>query len=250
MENVFDIRVIEKVRQELNRHSIYEAISTREALCKFMEQHVYSVWDFMSLVKSLQSEIAPATVPWVPRGTPNIRRLINSLVLDEESDHRPPEGFASHFELYCDAMKEVGANCQAALQFVYTAATRDIWEAILTLPDPARRFTTTTFTFIQSGKPHVVAAAFAFGRENVIPEMFRRILRHIGVGKNLAPLFHFYLERHIALDEDFHGPFSLQLVNELCEYNPDKIKEAEHAAISAIEARIKFWDDVLETINQ
>jgi hypothetical protein len=69
------------------------------------------------------------------------------------------------------------------------------------------------------------------------------------IGKDQAPAFHYYLERHIHLDEDHHGPLSLRMLDELCEGNPYKLREAERAARDAIAARIDFWDGVLSAIE-
>jgi hypothetical protein len=103
--------------------------------------------------------------------------------------------------------------------------------------------------FLSADKPHIVAAAFALGREKIIPDMFRQILKEMDINKEDAPAFYYYLERHIHLDEDFHAPLSLQMLNELCEGDSGKITEAENAAISAIQARITFWDGVAEGLN-
>lgn len=63
-----------------------------------------------------------------------------------------------------------------------------------------------------------------------------------------APIFHFYLNRHIHLDEDFHAPLSLRLLNSLCAGDESRIAEAIEAAETAVTARIAFWDGVLESL--
>jgi hypothetical protein len=113
----------------------------------------------------------------------------------------------------------------------------------------ARWFMEGTFGFIATGKPHVVAAAFALGREQVIPGMFRALLQDMQVRAHQAPAFHYYLERHIHLDEDHHGPLSLRMLDELCAGDPHKVREAEQAARAAIAARIEFWDGVLSALE-
>ena len=95
----------------------------------------------------------------------------------------------------------------------------------------------------------VVAAAFALGREHIIPEMFRALLEKMNIQREQAEVFHYYLDRHIQLDGDFHGPMSLRMLELLCEGDEAKIAEAEQAAIHAIKARIKFWDGVLLAIK-
>lgn len=159
--------------------------------------------------------------------------------------------YGSHFELYGEAMAEIGADAAPAQAFVARVANDGLRAAIAAtpLPRPARDFMETTFCFIDENKPHEVAAALALGRERVIPQMFRRLLADMGVNESAAPSFHYYLKRHIHLDEDFHGPLSLQLLELLCGDDPEKLTEAEVAAEEAICARIRFWDGVREAIE-
>ena len=240
---------------DADNHPVYGAVHTMD-MRLFMSHHVYSVWDFMSVVKYLQNEIAPTAYPWKP-GFPSVRYFINQLVLEEESDRvAPPDAqgnptYASHFELYCAAMKEIGADPSLALTFVDKAAQEGIEPAfkLNIAPAPSQRFMETTFQFLSSGKPHVVAAAFALGREHIIPGMFRAFLKDMGVTDQDAPMFHFYLNRHIYLDARFYRPISLLLLDELCGGDAIKLQEAEAAACAAIEARIRFWDGILEALN-
>ena len=245
---------IAPLQQELESHPIYTALRTPEDLRIFMQHHVYSVWDFMSLIKSLQRQVAPCDLPWIPSGPPAIRYFINQLVLEEESDcFDLGDGprYGSHFELYCQAMEEIGADAEAPQAFVAAVARDGLPQALATsaVPEPSRCFCETTFCFINADKPHEVAAALALGRETVIPRMFRRLLDGMGITETQAPSFHFYLKRHIHLDEDFHGPLSLQLLEHFCGEDPERHAEAEAAAEEAICARIRFWDGVLEAMQ-
>lgn len=245
--------IIQSFQNQLENHPIYEAVSTIEDLQCFMEHHVYSVWDFMSLIKYLQNEIAPTKYPWTPRGEGSVRRFINELVLEEESDETHIEGeYSSHFELYHRAMSEIGADTSNSKKFIKTAQEEGIQKALAMpiVPSPSGMFTATTFKFIENNKPHQVAAALALGREHIIPSMFRAILKKIGVTEQEAPIFHFYLNRHIHLDEDFHAPLSLRLLNGLCDEDETKVQEAIDAATQAVTARVAFWDGVLEAINE
>lgn len=256
MKLTFDTAVVRPLQEKLNRHPIYSALASLEDLRLFMSHHIYSVWDFMSVIKYLQMKIAPTQYPWAPLGHPSVRRFINALVLEEESDEGLPDAqgnatYASHFELYCQAMREVGADVERPLRFLELVRQEGIEAGLNSeYPPPAsRRFMEMTFGFIASGKPHVVAAAFALGREHIIPGMFRALLHDLKVTDREAPSFHYYLNRHIHLDEDFHAPLSLLLLNELCEGDPEKLREAEEAACRAIEGRIQFWDGVLAALE-
>ncbi len=246
---------LQPLREKLDGHPIYGAIQRVEDLRIFMQHHVFSVWDFMSLIKYLQRAIAPAQVPWIPVGDPSLRYFINQLVLEEESDTIPLDGnqigYASHFESYCRAMTEIGADGELPWRFLRLVEKQGVDQALYSpiVPLPARYFCETTFCFIREDKPHEVAAALALGRENLIPEMFRQFLKQMQIREAQAPAFHFYLHRHIHLDADFHGPLSFRLLETLCGDDPVRIAEAQTAAQEALCARIRFWDGVLEAMT-
>jgi len=252
MSNEISSEIIQAFKQKLENHPVYNAVNSLEDLQVFMQHHVFSVWDFMSLIKYLQATVAPTTYPWVPTGDGDVRRFINELVLEEESDQAfESEHFSSHFELYHTAMREIGADTSASAAFVQKVAASGI-ETALEMPEvplPSAAFTGQTFAFIHSGRPHEVAAALALGREHIIPCMFRAILEKIQVDQRQAPIFHYYLNRHIHLDEDFHAPLSLRLLNGLCGDDEEKQQQAIHAAQRAVEARLTFWDGVLAALQ-
>ncbi|HZR68377.1 MAG TPA: DUF3050 domain-containing protein [Burkholderiales bacterium] len=242
--------------EELYRHPLMSGalITNIDALHVFMEHHVFAVWDFMSLAKSLQHFICPSTKCWVP--TRWIRsgaaRLINEIVLAEESDV-DMDGVSSitHHDLYCQAMLEVGADPADLEDFVNCVTNDGVRYAMenMHVPAPSLRFMTRTFEFIDTGEPHIVAAAFCFGRENVIPSMFSKIAEQLKISRTQAPKFHYYLQRHIEVDGEEHGPAAIQLVETLCEHDPVHIHEAEQAAVEALEARIRLWTEVEHAIR-
>jgi hypothetical protein len=256
MSSRFSFDSVRPLQEQLNAHPVYEKIRRLEDLRCFMVHHIYSVWDFMSLIKYLQQRIAPIQVPWGPSGSPSLRYFINQLVLEEESDAAPPAAdgspvYMSHFELYCGAMREVGADPGTALEFVNKAQMEGIHAALGSglAPEPSSTFTATTFRFIETDQPHVVAAALALGREHIIPNMFRAFLDRMSITSADAPAFHFYLNRHIHLDEDFHAPLSIRMVEELCGDDLTRGQEAEQAAREALQARIRFWDGVAAALD-
>ncbi|MEW5769514.1 MAG: DUF3050 domain-containing protein [Pseudomonadota bacterium] len=253
MSKVFDQAFIASLRERLDSHPVYAALRGVDDLRVFMQHHVHSVWDFMSLIKYLQHTVAPARWPWTPGADPTVQRFINELVLEEETDEAGPGApgeFSSHFQLYLGAMREIGADADTPARFVEIAGRDGIEAALATglAPAPAARFNRTTFAFIASAKPHTVAAALALGREHIIPGMFRAFLARMAVTEAQAPTFHYYLNRHIHLDEDFHAPLSLRLLEALCGGDAAKIAEARDAAIRAVEARMEFWDGVLAVL--
>jgi hypothetical protein len=248
---MFDPEPLRPLRAELEAHPVYHSICSLEDLRCFMEHHVFLVWDFMSLLKSLQQTVTPSVVPWLPAGNPQLRRFVNEIVLAEESDEGLPQtdgqrAYASHFELYLQAMREVSAQTEQVMRFLKLVQERGVDAALGSgsLPAPCAEFMRTTFGFIATGKPHVVAAAFAIGREKIIPDMFRALLRRMGTTAQEAPIFHYYLSRHLELDEESHGPMAMLLLDELCAGDTVKLSEAHSAAAAAVKARIHFWDGV------
>ena len=233
-------------------HPVFSELKGLDDLRCFMEHHVFAVWDFMSILKSLQAVVAPPMVPWRPVGDPALRRFINELVLEEESDSTDQEGeFLSHFELYNRAMREVRADTKPIEAFVQKAASDGIEEAFATrdVPEAAKRFIQTTFGFIDPDNPHKMAAALAIGREQAIPKIFRNVLGKFQIDNQKAPTFLFYLGRHIHLDEDFHGPMSTKLLEVLCT-DDRKWEEAQTVAPRARHARTDLWDSILASIVQ
>lgn len=247
------VGLAESLQKRLDSHPIYASLQGVEDLRVFMAHHVYSVWDFMSLIKYLQHQVAPARWPWTPGRDASVQRFINELVLEEETDQTAPGQageFSSHFMLYIGAMREIGADADKPLQFIRTIEESGLEAALDSglLPAPSLAFTRTTFGFIDSGKPHAVAAALALGREHVIPAMFRAFLSRMHISEAQAPTFHYYLNRHVHLDEDFHAPLSLRLLHALCGTDTARWREAEEAAVRAVDARLALWDGVLEAL--
>ena len=232
---------------QLASHPLYKNFETIEDLRIFMESHVFAVWDFMSLLKTLQRGLTCVEVPWVPGRFPVSRRLINEIVLGEESDLYGTQAI-SHFELYVQAMHEAGACTLAIDEHIATLKRGQAWPVALSrsaAPDAAKRFVQSTFTVIEEGKLHAIAAAFTFGREDLIPDMFRGFLRdqNARLSGKLSTL-RWYFDRHIEVDGEDHGPMALQMVSELCGGDPVKWSEAAVAAETALTARIALWDGI------
>jgi hypothetical protein len=221
-----------------------------------MESHVFAVWDFMSLLKSLQRSLTSVDLAWTPTQHRASRRFINEIVLGEESDLYQGEP-VSHFELYLEAMERAGANT-APIQAVVAAArlctVEDLRPLDLALdgaPHAARNFVNATFQVIREGSAAAQAAAFTFGREDAIPEMFRALVRDLNreMDGDLSQ-FVWYLERHIELDGDDHGPLSLRMVADLCGTDAVAWEQAAQAAEGALRARLALWDGVLAQMGQ
>ena len=237
---------IQPLRDQLLQHPIYQAVHSPRQFQIFMEHHIFAVWDFMSLLKGLQQQLTCVSTPWIPVGSPNTRYLINEIVVGEESDVDDEGNRLSHFELYLKSMEKAGADVGKMAFFLdvlqQTGSVEKALEAS-NVPHGVKQFVLNTFAAIESGKAHVMAAVFTFGREDLIPEMFLSIVNSFHPEQLTAfSTFKYYLERHIEVDGDHHSHLALAMTEELCGEDEEKWREAEEATKLALEARIQLWD--------
>ena len=234
---------------DLKHHRLYARISTVDHLVMFMSHHVFSVWDFMNLLKTLQSHLTCTTIPWKPVLHPENARLINAIVLEEESDVIDGKT-TSHFAFYLDALMALDPQNSATLFFNTLSSGLSYAELINLphIPEGAKPFLRTTHQLIQ-GPLVGVASAFAYGREGLIPTMFQSLLDHSAVAQNPdLKKFIDYIERHIQLDGDSHSLLAEQMVNNLIK-TEDDLALAITAAKTALQARIQLWDVISEKIK-
>lgn len=232
-------------KTELSHHPVFSEINSLAILKQFMETHVFAVWDFMSLTKRLQQELTCISLPWLPPRDAKAARLINEIVLGEESDDRPQSGHYSHFELYLDAMREIGADTSKIERFVALQQEGVHYRTALDRVDAgqaASDFVNQTLETALHAPAHCVAAAFLHGRESVIPQMFQRILDDWGITVDQAPTLRYYLQRHIEVDSEDHGPAAEALLARLIKGNEQRQNETYAYAIAAVESRITLWD--------
>jgi hypothetical protein len=226
---------IQKQKEQLLNHSLYNKVKTIDDLNCFLENHIYAVWDFMSLLKALQNKLTCTTTPWLPIGNPEIRYLIN-------------------FEMYLDAMTQCGASTTQINSFLKNVEeTKNIFVSIKhsDLHPNVKAFLDFTFRVIEEGKPHEIAAAFTFGREDLIPNMFTEILKNFQQNfpeTDLSKLI-YYFERHIELDADEHGPMAMQMIAELCGTSEQKWNEVQEISVLALEKRIGLWNAIEEQVE-
>lgn len=245
---------ITPLREQLVSHPLYKKISEIEDLRIFMEHHVFAVWDFMSLLKSLQQKLTCVTTPWMPVGSANTRYLINEIVAGEESDIDETGNRTSHFELYLRAMQQAGCDNSAIDSLFTSLKTGENIRAALSgddIPVPVRNFVQHTFDVITNEPAHVQAAVFTFGREDLIPSMFISMVKEINKqlpGK--VDVLLYYLERHIEVDGDHHSQLAYQMTADLYSENEQHWAEATEAVKKALQARIGLWDGILEAIKK
>jgi len=242
-----------RLRHDLTTHDVYDRLSSIQSLHVLMQEHVFAVWDFMSLLKALQKQLTCVEIPWRPSGTPTSARLLNEIVLAEESDLGPDGEPMSHFELYVTAMKHAGADTGSIESFLQKVeAGEGIRQALrsTTIQPSTRHFVTTTFDIIDSEDVCQIASAFTFGREELLPDVFQELVFHLNTSTGgELDAFEFYLARHIELDGDEHGAMARQVIESICGDDPQKWRAAESAAVRCLRARKMMWDSIADEID-
>ncbi len=285
---------VQRARGALLTHPLYERVDNLPALRIFMRSHVFAVWDFMTLAKSLQAQLTCLDRPWLPPRDIVSARLINDIILGEETDEVRPGEFSSHYDLYLQAMADADADVAPMKQ--YEAALRGGADPVVALapidvPTAAKDFVVNTLRTAEL-PVHQVAAAFLLGREDVIPRMFQAILDTLDRSEDLGVRMvtglrraerklpevvrermhdrfrgamrqvqastgirdpranlRLYLERHIELDGDHHGPMGERLLRVLCGTDDRKWEEAFEVSQAALTARVALWDGILEQLS-
>ena len=239
---------ISSLRNKLVEHPVYSDIQDLDGLKIFMEHHVFAVWDFMSLLKALQINLTCVSLPWIPVGKANTRYLINEIVAGEESDVDEHGNRISHYELYLNAMKQAGAKTETIESLVNGLASGDSISMALNredIPAAAKKFMEFTFNTIDTKSPHLIAAIFTFGREDLIPDMFISLIKEL---KKQFPdkvdILHYYIERHIEVDGGQHADLAHQMLMELCGDDESKWNESTEFVKKALQVRIDLWDAI------
>ena len=253
MNNLQELKkTIDPLRKQLITHELFQQMKTLNHLKIFMEHHVYAVWDFMSLLKSLQNSLTCTTIPWFVKGSAETRYLINEIVVGEESDINQHGQRTSHFELYIEAMKQCGANISGINTFIGSLKNKGDFDAAFLnakTPKPAKEFVNFTFKTIRSQKDYLQSAIFTFGREDLIPGMFISFINqlHQNFPESIST-FKYYIERHIQIDGDNHSHLAMKMTSNLCGTEKEYWREAEESVINALRLRVKLWDGAYEEI--
>lgn len=244
---------IEPLRQQIINHCVYSAINELSDLRVFMEHHIYAVWDFMSLLKSLQVNLTCTTIPWFPVGSANTRSLINEIVAGEEADVDELGNKKSHFEMYLEAMQQCGADTirfETFIKAIQQGLSREAAYLAAGTPETAKGFVDYTFGIIEGNRVHEQCSAFTFGREDLIPNMFFSIIADLNqkFPEQLSK-FKYYLERHIEVDGDHHSHLALEMTAEVCADDVGFWKDTKKVAIASLQKRIELWDGVFNEIS-
>ena len=240
---------LSKLHEDLKCHTLYQKIQTKNDLKIFMESHAFAVWDFMSLLKRLQRDITCVALPWRPSVYPkNVVRMINEIVLGEESDLDQNGQSCDHFTLYMRAMKEIGADTSRLDKLLEDLQTSK-W-----CNEGEKEFVEFNLKLSQSGELHQVAAAFFYGREKLIPDMFTSILGDLTKqfsenSQSEFPSLIYYLKRHIEIDGGEHSHLASDCLNAICGDDKKKWEEAIEAGVQSLKLRKALWDSVEKKLS-
>ena len=244
---------LSELQDHLKIHPLYKSLNSLDDIKIFMENHIFAVWDFMSLLKSLQNQLTNISVPWTPSGRPLLARFINEIVLGEESDVNEFNEPKSHFEMYLDAMGQIGAKKKEIEALIVDIKFgKEINNSIqsLRIDGAVKDFLQFSFNVINTKKIHKIASAFTYGREDIIPDMFISILKKIDPKNNYYTKLKYYLDRHIEIDGGLHGPLAQKMLIELCINDSNKWDEVNNVAKTCLQYRIKLWDSILKQIEK
>jgi hypothetical protein len=173
--------------------------------------------------------------------------------VDEESDLNLNGEPMSHFEMYLESMEEIQANTLKINDFIIRIKEVDTTFDFINnykIDSSVQSFLNFSFQTIEGGKSHEIAAAFTFGREEIIPDMFIEIIEQTEKSKKVSlDKINYYLQRHIDLDEDEHGPLAHEMIIELCKEDSLKWQEVTDVSIKALEQRIRLWDFINASIK-
>jgi hypothetical protein len=156
--------------------------------------------------------------------------------------------------MYVAAMEEIGADTSAILNFLELVKSGESVDRAferIDAPPTVRDLVSFTINLAMSGEPHVKAAVFTFGREDLIPDMFIALIRDLSAHSNNDDFasFKYYLERHIDLDGGEHSNLAKQMTALLCGEDAEKWEEAEAAVKRALQLRSGMWDGVLKDLS-
>ncbi|QSX79056.1 DUF3050 domain-containing protein [Agrilutibacter solisilvae] len=248
-----DLATLADLRTQLEQHPVFDSLTHIHELRRFMRAHVFAVWDFMSLLKRLQRDLTCVQVPWLPPRDRIAAHLINEIVLGEESDIGPDGEPASHLDLYLSAMREIGADTAQFEQFLALVGEgMEALDALHTVGAPGyvRAFVGHTLQVARQDSTLAVMTNFFHGRENVIPQMFTALLARWRIDEKKAPMFVFYLRRHIELDGESHGPMAQQIIERAIAGDPDRRAHVIRAAVESVRARIALWDGLQVALEE
>jgi hypothetical protein len=209
----------------------------------FMENHIYSVWTFMCLLKTLLNKLEIENKNqnnlWHPSYNNALFRVLQEIIIEEQTDIIENNVY-SHLELYIKSMKEIDAETSPIEWLLFQIENQiNISEKSIlkmNIPNNTKIFILNHLFIIENWSFDDLLTYFAYGRELLIPSIFEPILLNIESNSLDYPMLKLYLKKHIEIDKE-HGNKIQQFVlkkNEIID--------------KAYEDRLLLWDGIYEKI--
>lgn len=228
----------------LSRHAVLDLLRTPEAVRVFLRFQVFAVWDYMTLLKAMQQRFTGSTLPWKPAPwSGEVVRLVNQLVLDEESDLDRDGRIRSHYQSFLEIMAEAGVSTSEIRQLVASGDPEP-------LPGPVRRFVAFTLGTATTGMDEELAAALLIGREAGVPEAYAAISRAVGNQRVGFTRLARYCDRHVDRDDAATHRLLAIAERELIGFDSRRREWAEASARRALEVRRDLWNAAARAIVQ
>ena len=191
-------------------------------------------------------------IPWMPnQNTRNgLTNFINEIVLCEESDYIDDIGYISHFEIYLLAMDKMNADTSQIILLTEKLKNEGYNKKLideLSIYDEVKDFVKFDLDVALSRNLPKIIGSFTLGREKVIPNMFSYIINCIENNNSTKNLLT-YLDRHINIDGDRHGPLSIKLLDTICDTD-HAYALAYNSGITSLQLRLKVWDKIANELG-
>lgn len=234
--------ITERYFQILANHKLYERVNDELSLRLFMEHHVICVWSYNFLLREIHQELVGLIHPLNSQSQKEAIRLVSEMILEEELEEQQDGSLLSHFEIYLEAMQDLGANISPIVSFFDLQDSGQNWQTALKharFPTAVSRYARKMNRFAQAPL-HEKAAALFYEGEPFIPDTFLLRIGQLGNTVKIGRLLD-YFERHI---EGLRSPgFSAsgRLVEILCNNDEKMSLEAEQSAEEAMKNRVELW---------
>ena len=154
--------------------------------------------------------------------------------------------------LYFLNMLENGKSWPKALETLNPRKKKNLFsnqKKIPYAPHQALEFTRSTLEICE-GPLNRRIAAFTLGRETVLPNLFQKTLQLLATVHTQSEsrcdlsMLKYYLDRHIELDGDSHGPMCAKLFDRYCLKDAATRSDTFYTLCEVLDQRIALWDAV------
>ena len=237
------IKLIEAKTQKLSHHEVYSKVTSRAQISCFMSYHIFAVWNFIKLLKSLQIKTSIALRSQALECSGETRDLIGKIVFAEESELYPYGQPTEYFAVYLGAISELEVNSN----FLWTFLTSK--HSLQSLKPGIQELVGYNLTLAETGTIGEIAAAFFCGREPVSYQLFTSIIKILKQDGKECPNLINYTEKLNQENSRQVGTLVLKLLDYFCKDETDKVF-ALQAGLEALNLREQLWNYALAEITE